>query len=84
MNEPNRWPHLGGLFYAVFNSRESHRDKGRKAVLERYGAKEWKRVLACKRTGVMEIFEHDPFPALTLFAETTADAAEAYHANRYG
>ena len=37
----------------------------------------WKHVLKCKRTGIMEIFEHKPFPALRLFAKTVADAAEA-------
>lgn len=77
-----RYPVMGGMFIAVFNCREHDQTKGRKAVLDKFGAAAWKRVLACKRTGIMEIFHHPQTPELLLYAQTVADCAEARAAKR--
>lgn len=79
----NRWPNIGGLYFAIFNCREHHVDKGRVAVLAKYGVADWKLILKCKRSGIMEIFDHPPSHALILFAETVADASEAAYVKRH-
>lgn len=77
-----RWPYFKDVQIAVFNCRESHVNAARKAVIKKYGEGGWKTVLQCKRSGIMEIFQHHASPELLLFAETVADGAERYHSRR--
>lgn len=82
MEPEKRWPYFKDVYFAVFNSRDSHVRKGKDAVVAKYGREGWEKVKACKKTGLMEIFSHKPFPELRLFGETIADYADAYHAKR--
>ena len=71
-------PHFrGNLSLAVFNCQDHEKRKGRQAVLSKFGPAGWQKVLRCKRTGIMEIFQHEPTPETRLYAETIAKLADA-------
>lgn len=76
MNKP-KFKHFNGVIWAVFNCHEQDEAKGRQAVIAKFGKEGWKKVLERKRSGIMEIFEHDPTPETKLYAQTVALAADA-------
>lgn len=85
MNEPDRrYPILGGLYWAVFNSNEADRLRGYDAVLRKHGAAAKRKMIAhirkCK--GVMAVFELPPKGAAKTFAEAVANSAEARRARK--
>ena len=73
------YPKFGDVHMAVFNSRPYGKRLGREAVIDKYGQRGWKKVLARMKTGIMEIFHHPAIPETRLFLETVGQHAERFH-----
>lgn len=69
-------------YLAVFNSLEYDATKARNAVLRKYGQRGWREVLKRKRTGIMEVFQHEPTKETRLFVREVAVSADARAAKR--
>lgn len=75
----NEYPLFGCVSLAVFNCTEYGKRLGREAVLKRFGTYGWQIVRDRTRTGIMELFQHDPTPETELYAMTVGQHAERYH-----
>lgn len=75
--------YFSGLTWAVFNCRDHDKRKGREAVKAAFGPDGWVKVRASIKSGIMEIFQHQPTPETRLYAETVGQSADrrAYLAN---
>lgn len=69
--------HFDNITWAVFNCNKHDQAKARKVVLARFGNEGWKKVLARKRSGIMEIFKYTPTPETKLYAQTVALSADS-------
>lgn len=66
-------------YYCVFNSKEYDVTKARNIIKQQLGDAAWRDVLARKRSGVMEVFRHQPTDATKLFVAAVADSVRKRH-----
>lgn len=74
--EPPKLKHFDGITWAVFNCRMADKMRGKKAIIDKFGATGWQIVASNMKTGIMELFHHAPVPETILYAETVAKSAD--------
>jgi hypothetical protein len=74
--ETPKLTYFSDIYFATFNCHDYDKRMGREAVIKKFGKDGWKRVKDHMKTGIMEIFKHNPTPETELYAITVAVYAD--------